>query len=1102
MALSFGRRKLRGETGGHGCRCRHFHVHYHLPRKRVCTFSLLRWLPRFSLLSCVLIPLVLFFVVLAFVVSFVWFTLLYFVAYLWNKDSDHVSFKSGSFGRASGDVDNHLAEDGWQGGKREAKGKAVKHAAELLAGDSATSVAGAKRLAVKEVHVDGLSEVSPNILRIVSSGASLSCEVPTNNDKFVKIFITFETATEVEPDDDLEGFSGRHEVEPDDCFVDEHNIRLVSGSESGDSSPHVYSLNSAQIHDLPDMNEVIEMSSDFLVGTNQNMVVPSNTSPHHYISDTNAEYGEDHFEDRKELSDCTPYGIIDFIDKHETTDQPLDSSFAKDEIVGLLASSAGSAHGRIPDEHSKESTEEEDAESVLEFLVDSVATLDDFDEQRVPEIPITEAGTEQSVAASNEMHGFSNENETSELSLCSVCDDTVFSDAPSPHDNDCADDRQQEATENNIGAISDPASVACDFVENHQTATRALDDSANVGSTQEVVSRESSEGEADKVNDNSSTEGARPSHEPAFYPRVVRKPARPVRSALTRLARPPLPLAPLPSPPPPPPAPNPVAPSSSTIPCSASSSNPPAHPPPIFFQWQPATSPGSSSSRAGTASSSWAGGNRVSSDGGDGWGGRESAGGREAHGGGRAHGDGGREMEGGDRRRGAALEGRRPEVEGGGRRSGGRRWRAAAGAPSRFPLHHHRCPSPSSSIFPYLVSYHGTSSCLLAPAQIVHRRRNTPRLHHRRRLPDRSSSSLPPHRCWRSGSKFNPPCSCTSPPPVTSSSPSAPHHERGDGWRMKQRLRIQYPPSLVPFVCACRFFLSMPTMCSMKIQPALNGIASEASVCLTCPEATGQNVQKIKDASSGEELDCFIIEMLKIYCAYSISITFQLPTILLDSFLTSKYRFRIFYHCSLSSMVPPNLATFAPLAGDDILVVNLFTFMQVYCSPAHVSILINPGLSYLKLSDKYFSIVPFSGSASTPTALVCSLLRRKSIDKYWPSREHSLTDWVRPKLSYKRWLLQIINPKLEAQYSVRGAHKACSLAYWCLSQNPKARLLMSDVVEMLEPLQEDGGSDGVVVHVGGLPDYRICRMLTGNNVHCRSIPSPKCPPVIPTCRVR
>jgi len=130
------------------------------------------------------------------------------------------------------------------------------------------------------------------------------------------------------------------------------------------------------------------------------------------------------------------------------------------------------------------------------------------------------------------------------------------------------------------------------------------------------------------------------------------------------------------------------------------------------------------------------------------------------------------------------------------------------------------------------------------------------------------------------------------------------------------------------------------------------------------------------------------------------------------------------------------------------------------------------------------------------------LTGRKSIDKSRPSREHSLVDWVRPKLSDKRRLLQIIDPKLEGQYSVRAAHKACSLAYYCLSQNPKARPLMSDVVETLEPLQEGGGSDGAPVHVGGVPDYRIRRRLTGNSVHCRAIPNRKCSPAVPACRVK
>jgi hypothetical protein len=452
----------------------------------------------------VLIPLALFFAVLAFMVSFVWFTLLYFVASLWNKDSGHGSFKNGSFGRASGDVDNHLEEEGGQERKRQAKGKAVKHATELLTGDSSSAEGRAGKPEIKEVHVDGFSEVSLKITRIASSGASLNNEVRTNDDRAVENSSIFEISTEgMHANADLEGFSRIDEVQgvPVDSFGDEHNFRVVSSSTSGDSLPSIHPINSAQIHDVPDMNEVIEMSTVFLVGSNQNMAVPSNTSTH-----PNEEYGEELFEDRKGLSDCTPYGIIDFIDKHETRDEALHSSFAKDEIVQLSASSDGSAHGRIPDEHDKESTEENDAESVPEFLIDSVATPEDFDEQGVPEIPITEADTEQSVAASNEVHDFSNEDETAVLSLYSVCEDKDSSGASTHHYNGYQDDKQVEAIENSIVdfATRTSDSVACDFVD--QTGTRANDDSVNGSSTGEVVSRESSEDEAEKANDNSTSE--------------------------------------------------------------------------------------------------------------------------------------------------------------------------------------------------------------------------------------------------------------------------------------------------------------------------------------------------------------------------------------------------------------------------------------------------------------------------------------------------------------------------------------------------------------------------------------------------------------------
>eukprot|EP00252_Welwitschia_mirabilis_P000849 TRINITY_DN10826_c0_g1_i1.p1 TRINITY_DN10826_c0_g1~~TRINITY_DN10826_c0_g1_i1.p1 ORF type:complete len:387 (+),score=19.64 TRINITY_DN10826_c0_g1_i1:198-1358(+) len=82
------------------------------------------------------------------------------------------------------------------------------------------------------------------------------------------------------------------------------------------------------------------------------------------------------------------------------------------------------------------------------------------------------------------------------------------------------------------------------------------------------------------------------------------------------------------------------------------------------------------------------------------------------------------------------------------------------------------------------------------------------------------------------------------------------------------------------------------------------------------------------------------------------------------------------------------------------------------------------------------------------------LTGRRSMDKTRPSREHNLAEWARPLLNDKKKLLKIIDPRLEGEYPVRNAQKAASLAYHCLSHNPKARPLMKDVVQTLEPLQD------------------------------------------------
>ncbi|KAL8159542.1 hypothetical protein V2J09_001079 [Rumex salicifolius] len=82
---------------------------------------------------------------------------------------------------------------------------------------------------------------------------------------------------------------------------------------------------------------------------------------------------------------------------------------------------------------------------------------------------------------------------------------------------------------------------------------------------------------------------------------------------------------------------------------------------------------------------------------------------------------------------------------------------------------------------------------------------------------------------------------------------------------------------------------------------------------------------------------------------------------------------------------------------------------------------------------------------------------RKSLDKSRPAREQNLTDWALPLLREKKKLLNIIDSRLGGDYPVKGVQKAAMLAYHCLNRNPKARPLMRDIVDSLEPLQADDG---------------------------------------------
>lgn len=80
------------------------------------------------------------------------------------------------------------------------------------------------------------------------------------------------------------------------------------------------------------------------------------------------------------------------------------------------------------------------------------------------------------------------------------------------------------------------------------------------------------------------------------------------------------------------------------------------------------------------------------------------------------------------------------------------------------------------------------------------------------------------------------------------------------------------------------------------------------------------------------------------------------------------------------------------------------------------------------------------------------LTGRRSMDKNRPNGEHNLVEWARPHLGERRRFYRLIDPRLEGNFSIKGAQKAAQLAHSCLSRDPKSRPLMSEVVEVLKPL--------------------------------------------------
>ncbi|KAJ6408084.1 hypothetical protein OIU84_011398 [Salix udensis] len=68
--------------------------------------------------------------------------------------------------------------------------------------------------------------------------------------------------------------------------------------------------------------------------------------------------------------------------------------------------------------------------------------------------------------------------------------------------------------------------------------------------------------------------------------------------------------------------------------------------------------------------------------------------------------------------------------------------------------------------------------------------------------------------------------------------------------------------------------------------------------------------------------------------------------------------------------------------------------------------------------------------------------------------EVNLVAWARPYLADKRKMYQLVDPRLELNYSLKAVQKVSQLAYNCLSRDSKSRPTMDEVVKVLTPLQD------------------------------------------------
>ncbi|CAM0951013.1 unnamed protein product [Alopecurus aequalis] len=158
------------------------------------------------------------------------------------------------------------------------------------------------------------------------------------------------------------------------------------------------------------------------------------------------------------------------------------------------------------------------------------------------------------------------------------------------------------------------------------------------------------------------------------------------------------------------------------------------------------------------------------------------------------------------------------------------------------------------------------------------------------------------------------------------------------------------------------------------------------------------------------------------------------------NFKTSKVLLDLNYNAKLSDL---RLARDAPDVDMDISHVSTEIMGTYgYAAPEYVA----TGHLYVK-SDVYsFGVV-----------LLEVLAGRRVIDSNRPTGELNLVDWAKPYLPDRRRLNRVMDPRLGGQYPSKGALQASHLTLRCLSNNPKLRPSMVEVLKALEDIDSMDG---------------------------------------------